>query len=114
MVWTCFTSDGLDSMIICNEERIEVIEYEDISYDRLLSLINNILQPIDLDIICIANDNIFLFMQDHALYNKGDWISKFLTEHSVFIMKWPLQSLDLTLIENLWKKIQRPISQAIY
>ena len=43
MVWACFTGDRLRPMIICNEGGISANEYEDILYDSLFSLINDVL-----------------------------------------------------------------------
>ena len=101
MVWACFTGDRLGPMIICDEGGIDANEYEDILYDRLFSLIDDILQPPNDDTIQVADENTFLFMQDNAPCHKADCILEFLAENGVPVMVWPAQSPDLNPIENL-------------
>jgi len=47
MVWTCFTSEKLDPLIVCDEGGIGADEYEDIIYDGLFSLIDDLLELLD-------------------------------------------------------------------
>jgi len=51
MVWACFTGDRLGPLIICDKCGVGANEYEDILYDGLFSLIDDILQPPESDSI---------------------------------------------------------------
>jgi hypothetical protein len=102
MVWACFTSERLGPLIVCDEGGIGADEYEDIIYDGLFSLIDDLLEPPDHpETICVADKNTFLFMQDNAPCHKSTCILEFLDENHVPIMEWPPQLPDLNLIENL-------------
>ena len=100
MVWACFTGDRLGPLIVCDEGGIGADEYEDILYDGLFSLIDDILQPPDNDTIQVADENTFLFMQDNAPCHKAKHVLEFLEENHVPLMEWPAQSPDLNPIEN--------------
>ena len=50
-------------LIVCDEEGIRADEYEDIIYDRLFFLIDDLLEPPeDLSTIQVTDENTFLFM----------------------------------------------------
>jgi len=90
IVWTCFTGERLDPLIVCDEGGIGADEYEDLIYDRLFSLIDDLLEPPDdPQMIHIADENTFLFMQDNATCHKADPVLEFLHENHVPVMKWP-------------------------
>ena len=101
MVWACFTGDRLGPLVFCNQGRFGADEYEDILYDRLFSLIDDISQPAESDTIQVADENTFVFMQDNAPYHKAECLLEFLAENHVPMMEWPAQSPDLNPIENL-------------
>ena len=102
MVWACFTGERLGPLIVCDEGGIGANEYEDILYDGLFSLIDDILQPPESNTIQVADDNTFLFMQDNARCHKAECILKFLKENGVPVMEWPPQLPDLNPLDNLW------------
>ena len=89
MVWACFTGDRLGPLVVCDEGGIGANEYEDILYDGLFSLIDDILQPSESNPIQVTDENTFLFMQDNARCHKAECILEFLQENHVLVMKWP-------------------------
>jgi len=45
IVWACVTGNRLDPLIVCDERGINTDEYEDIIYNSLFSLVNDLLEP---------------------------------------------------------------------
>jgi hypothetical protein len=82
MVWACFISKRLDPLVVCDKGGIKADEYENIFYDRLFSLIDDLLEPSkDPDTMQVADENTFVFMQNNALCHKASCILEFLKEN---------------------------------
>jgi len=89
MICTCFIGERLDPLIVCDEGGIGTDEYEDILYDGLFSLINDILEILkDTKEVQVTNETTFLFIQENASYHKANSILEFLKENYVLIIKW--------------------------
>ena len=59
-------------MIVYNDGGIEADEYEDILYNGLFSLIDDLLEPPEEpETIQVANENTLVFMQDNAPCHKA-------------------------------------------
>jgi len=74
MVWACFTEERLGPLIVYYEGGIGANEYEDILYDGLFSLLDDLLEFSDI------TENDFIFMQDNALCHKATAILEFLSQ----------------------------------
>jgi len=73
-------------LVVCDEGRIGADEYEDIVYDALFSLIDDLLEPPeDPDTIHVANENTFVFMQDNAPCHKATCVLEFCWRICVFV-----------------------------
>jgi hypothetical protein len=89
-------------LIVCDEGGISANEYEDILYDGLFSLIDDILEfPDNGETTPVTDENNFIFMQDNAPCHKARSVLDFLAQHHVPVMEWAPQSPDLNPLENL-------------
>ena len=87
MVWACFTGERLGPLVVCEEGGIGADKYEDILYDRIFSLIDDLLEPPENpDTIQVTNEKTFLFMQEHAPCHKTTCILEFLAKNQVPVM----------------------------
>jgi len=83
IVWACSTGNRLSRLIVCNEGGIGADEYEDIIYDGLFSLMDDVLKlPEQPGTTQIMDKTTFLFMQDNALCHKSTCILEFLAENA--------------------------------
>src|SRR5579859_4882453 len=79
MVCACFTGDRLGPLIVCDQRGIGADEYEDIIYDGLFSLIDDLLEPPeDPRTIQVVSTNTYIFMQDNAPCHKSTEVLEFL------------------------------------
>ena len=87
MIWVSFEGERVDPRLILEAGGIRSKEYEEIIYDRLLSIVSDLLQlPEDHKTIIIVNSNSFLFMHNNVSYYKTENISQLLGENSTLIM----------------------------
>ena len=75
-------------MIIYDNEGIGIDEYENILYDSVFSLIDDLLAiPDEVEEVQIAEENAFVFMQDNAPCHKVATIMEFLEENRVLVIQ---------------------------
>ena len=87
MIWTYFSNDRNGPILILEQRGIDSNEYEEILYERLISMIEDILEVSqDFDIIMIVDENIYLFMHDNIPCHKIVFITKLFRENNVPIM----------------------------
>ena len=87
MIWACFSGDRNGPILVLEQGGIGSDEYEEILYERLIPMIEDILEASqDSDIITIADENTYLFMHDNAPCHKTASITELLRENNIPIM----------------------------
>ena len=56
-------------------------------------------------------DNVerFIFQKDNAPCHKANEVSKFFSNHGIFVLDWPPFSPDMNCIENVWGKLKEKV-----
>ena len=89
MVWAYFMGERLGPLIVYDEGGIGADEYEDILYDGLFSLIDDILEILkDIKEVQVTNETTLLFIQENAPCHKANSILEFFKENYFPIMEW--------------------------
>ena len=102
MIWECFSGTRIGPLLTFEQGGIGSDEYMDILYDRLLSIVDDLLQlPEDSNTIEVADENTLLFMYDNAPCHKTEEVCELPQENNIPVMVWSANSPDLNPIENL-------------
>ena len=80
MVWTCFTGEKLEPLLVCNTGSVDGEAYSEILFDGLLSFVDDLLDVPDNAIIRVATANTLLFMHDNAPCHKSNNVRELLDE----------------------------------
>ena len=79
----------------------------DILYDRLLSMVDDLLKPLEnSDTIEVVDQNTMLFMHDNAPCHKAEEVWELLQENNIPVMVWPANSPNLNPIKNFWRDLK--------
>ena len=101
MIWGCFSDTRIGSLLTFEQGGIRADDYIEILYDGPLSMVNDLLQPLeDSDTIQVTDEHIFLFIYNNASCHKMEEMHEPLQEN-IPVMIWPANSPDLNPIKNL-------------
>jgi len=106
MVWRCFVGEKLGPLITFEQGEIGSEEYQDVLYDGLLSMVDDLSTPPTSETLTVINAADFIFVHDNATCHKMPDVQQLLNENHIPVMHWLAQSPNLNPIEQLWRELK--------
>ncbi|CAC5377441.1 unnamed protein product [Mytilus coruscus] len=94
MIWGCITYEGVGTITVVTGN-INALKY--------IEIVGNFVWPV------IARhfpgDN-YIYQDDNAPVHRAKVVKEYMEQNQLYGMEWPVQSPDLSIIENMWRKIK--------
>ena len=102
MIWGCVCFQGVGTLTAVQGN---------INAQKYLQIIDNNIWPV---IAQHFPDNNYIFMDDNAPVHRAKTVKDYMTVNNIKTTKWPAQSPDLNIIENIWLHLKRTLDNRVH